>query len=294
VYTLPGLELVSSGSLTAAAGWPWEWDGRHSAGRLPHVIAATRHGHLALLGPNSELARFALWSRAAAPAPPVSTYDWDMAAAAQAAVTAFEQMKAFSKAQAANNAAAKGAGAAAAADPAGKPAAQTQQAGVQEAGEEGGEGGGGGRRGGVQMPKDFKGFMTKIGQDFQRAGGEVAKGFQKALDETQKGLQKVAQVSAPCTVLAAAVSRHGGWPAGHAIATYAVLQACAWPTYAYRGPVMSGWNARHACALTRSSNLGLSPRCDCRLVTPVQAWPLNNQTLTSFLSHRMWCGGAGV
>jgi hypothetical protein len=40
----------------------------------------------------------------------------------------------------------------------------------------------------------FIGFMSKIGQDFQRAGGGVAKGFQRAFDETQKGLQKVAQV----------------------------------------------------------------------------------------------------
>jgi hypothetical protein len=41
---------------------------------------------------------------------------------------------------------------------------------------------------------DLKGFMTKIGADFHRAGGGVARGFQKAFDETSKGLQKVAQV----------------------------------------------------------------------------------------------------
>jgi hypothetical protein len=47
--------------------------------------------------------------------------------------------------------------------------------------------------GGGSKP-DLKGFMTKIGADFHKAGGEVARGFQKALDETSKGLQKVAQV----------------------------------------------------------------------------------------------------
>jgi hypothetical protein len=43
-------------------------------------------------------------------------------------------------------------------------------------------------------PADLKGFMSKIGADFHRAGGVVAGGFQKAFDETSKGLQKVAQV----------------------------------------------------------------------------------------------------
>jgi hypothetical protein len=41
---------------------------------------------------------------------------------------------------------------------------------------------------------DLKGFMTKIGTDFHKAGGGMARGIQKALDETSKGLQKVAQV----------------------------------------------------------------------------------------------------
>jgi hypothetical protein len=45
-------------------------------------------------------------------------------------------------------------------------------------------------------PKDFRDFMARIGQDFQRAGGQVTAGLQRALDEAQRGLQKVAQVRA--------------------------------------------------------------------------------------------------
>ena len=202
VYTLPGLELVTSTSLSMCTGWHWSWDPRQSSCR-PHVIAATRHGHLALLGSGQELARLALAVKAPTPLAAAAVYDWDIAAAAHAAVTAFERMKALGMGPGGGGAAAGATGGLGGVSiRAGATGLQRNKSQgvvsggeqqVQEQQEQLGEVGEGGSNEQQQKPK-FIGFMSKIGQDFQRAGGGVAKGFQKAFDETHKGLQKVAQV----------------------------------------------------------------------------------------------------
>lgn len=52
-----------------------------------------------------------------------------------------------------------------------------------------------GSSGGGATTKAFKGLITRLGHDLEKAGGQVALGIQKALDETHRGLHKVAQVS---------------------------------------------------------------------------------------------------
>lgn len=186
------------------------------------AAAATRHGHLAILGPGAELIRLSLATDAeAVPQPPLSVYDWDLAAAAHAAATVIEQQQLQAWAAAAAAAVAPVRRVSAPSNLEGSLASglsvgssqglQTPLASVEESGGSStsssrkeqqqqqqlppaaGSGGGNGSNS-SSKPADLKGFMSKIGADFHRAGGGVARGFQKAFDETSKGLQKVAQV----------------------------------------------------------------------------------------------------
>lgn len=191
VYTLPGLELATDCPLSHCCGWRWEWEAA-ALPRLPHTTACTRHGHLALLGPNRELLRLALAERAAPLLPAETVFDWDLAAAAHAAGMAHEQARAAralatqrggAQQQQRRPGAEAGPGAGGDDGEAGAAVAGREAAGDGQQ-----EGAVGGR------PKDIKALFARIGQDFQKAGGQVAMGFQKAFDETHKGLQKVAQV----------------------------------------------------------------------------------------------------
>jgi hypothetical protein len=133
--------------------------------------------------------------------PPEAIFDWDLAAAVHAADVAFDKSgKAHGGPAAAAGRGTGRQGASEAAEAAGESPREAAAAaaacggGSSSAGtsprDEGRDGGGGaGAR-----PADFKRFMAKIGQDFQKAGEQVAMGLHKAFDETQKGLQKVAQV----------------------------------------------------------------------------------------------------
>ncbi len=117
-----------------------------------------------------------------------TSYDWDLAAAAHSAALAFERARALgatlnrgksTKAQRPGQGPSEvdEAAAAAVAAVAAAEAAQREQ-----------------HESGQRRPKDFIGFMSRIGQDLNKAGTDVAKGLQKAIDETHKGMQKVAQV----------------------------------------------------------------------------------------------------
>lgn len=166
--------------------------------RLAAVCAATRHGHLALLGPGSELIRLALAAGAAGGSlPPESVYDWTLATAAHAAAAAMErqQQQAWAALMAAAAAGANRrpgeAGSSVAkqgVDDHDNPSRNDHSATAADlaAGSDGSSSAG---------PKiNIKGFMNKIGDGLEKAGKGVAGGFVKAFDETQKGLQKVAQV----------------------------------------------------------------------------------------------------
>jgi hypothetical protein len=229
VYSLPGLALAADTPLSSCCGWPFGPD-RPSPSHYAHVAAATRHGHVALLGPQRELIRLALAAGTEAPSPPAQVYDWELAAAAAAAAAA-------DRARAAAAAAAAAAGGRTTTEP---PSAGTTPRSEAAEGSSGGAGGGRHSRVGAgallkaalrdaispRAPlepagsdseaeaaaagraapygagghgeaapraagKDLKGLMAKISHDFQKAGGQVAAGFQKALDET-RALQKVA------------------------------------------------------------------------------------------------------
>jgi hypothetical protein len=151
-----------------------------------------------LLGPNRELARLALAAGAAAPLPPEAVFDWDLAAAAHAAEVAAGRRWAAAPVQArsgggrrAGRASAGGAGAAAAGSSSSSSSDDEQGPGPPAAAVAVPD-----SAAALARPRDFKGFVARIGQDFQKAGGTVAAGLQKAFDETQRGLQKVAQVQA--------------------------------------------------------------------------------------------------
>lgn len=184
------------------------------------AAAATRHGHIALLGPGAELVRLSLASDAeAAPEPPLSVYDWDLSAAAHAAASVMEQqqLQAWAAAAAApvrrvsapsNLEGALSSGLSvgssqglqsplASVDESGGSISSTRREQPPAAGSNGSSSSlapSNSSNSNSSKPADLKGFMTKIGADFHRAGGGMARGIQKALDETQKGLQKVAQV----------------------------------------------------------------------------------------------------
>lgn len=188
------------------------------------AAAATRHGHIAILGPGAELVRLSLATDAeAVPQPPLSVYDWDLAAAAHAAATAVEQqqLQAWAVAAAAPvrrvSAPSNLEGSLASGLSVGSAQGlQSPLASVEESGSSftsssrkeqpslppaagsNGNSGSNANSTGSSRPADLKGFMSKIGADFHRAGGVVAGGFQKAFDETSKGLQKVAQVRIAC------------------------------------------------------------------------------------------------
>lgn len=190
------------------------------------ATAATRHGHLALLGKGAELVRLSLATDAeAAPQLPLAVYDWELAGAAHAAACAMEQqqLRAWAVAAAAparrssvpaqlEGAASTGLpsssslglqGPLASAEDSSGGRSREQQGAVGNPGDssskEAGQLAAAGGSAGSGRP-DLKGFMNKIGADFHRAGGGVARGFQKALDETSKGLQKVAQVCSQLTI----------------------------------------------------------------------------------------------
>lgn len=222
VYTLPSLELVRDMPLSSLLGWSWNWDHRHTSlsrststnldttqhhnssnnkaaaaavpdavcnTRLAAVCAATRHGHLALLGPGSELVRLRLAAGAAGvPEPPESVFDWDMATAAHAAVAVMErqQQQAWVAAMSAAAAAGEGRKAGHVDGSKQRAADSSDDDSAVAVAVEG--------AGGVGPKIDLKAFMNKIGDGLQQAGKGVAGGLQKALDETQKGFQKVAQV----------------------------------------------------------------------------------------------------
>lgn len=175
--------------------------GPNSLGRIGRAaVAATRHGHLVLLGDGAELIRLSLATDAeAAPQPPLMVYDWDLATAAYAAVTALEQqlLQAWaaeggsptrrSSAPSGLEESFSSPRAMAAAD---RRLSESQSSnrrnreellGLSSSGSSNGRG-------------ERKGFMSKFGADLNRASEGVARGFQKALDETSRGLQKVAQV----------------------------------------------------------------------------------------------------
>lgn len=203
VFSLPSLELMTDTTLSAAVGWQWLWDARAES-RLEHVCACTRHGHLALLGKGSELVMLSLSVGTDMPQAAEYIYDWDLAAAAHAAGLAFEQARVLSGSSNMNTSNRLQRHSGSNTDLGGKVTKglnnQDQGGGdaasvtaLAASSSDGGTTAGAGSSGG--RPKDFLGFMSKIGQDLNKAGEGVAKGFQKAIDETQKGLQKVAQVS---------------------------------------------------------------------------------------------------
>eukprot|EP00877_Chromochloris_zofingiensis_P001873 jgi/Chrzof1/11687/Cz06g05130.t1 len=202
VFSLPSLELMTDTTLSAAVGWQWLWDARAES-RLEHVCACTRHGHLALLGKGSELVMLSLSVGTDMPQAAEYIYDWDLAAAAHAAGLAFEQARVLSGSSNMNTSNRLQRHSGSNTDLGGKVTKglnnQDQGGGdaasvtaLAASSSDGGTTAGAGSSGG--RPKDFLGFMSKIGQDLNKAGEGVAKGFQKAIDETQKGLQKVAQV----------------------------------------------------------------------------------------------------
>ncbi|KAF6257112.1 hypothetical protein COO60DRAFT_1640212 [Scenedesmus sp. NREL 46B-D3] len=140
-----------------------------SGSRLASVCAATRHGHLALLGPGSELVRLGLAAGAAGAAvPPAAVYDWDLAAAAHAAASALERQQL----QAWHSSGRAGSGSGDAAGAAEKAAREEDEALAAAAAAAAGGG--------------FKGLIGNI-------GGGLTRGLSTALDATQKGLQKVVQ-----------------------------------------------------------------------------------------------------
>ncbi|KAF8064591.1 hypothetical protein HT031_003392 [Scenedesmus sp. PABB004] len=200
---LPAGSLERAGSAPADGGGGDAFSWGHS--RLAAVCAVTRHGHLALLGPGSELVRLGLAPGAAGAPASASVYDWELAAAAHAAAAALErrQLRAWAAAaasakEARRRAAAGAAGAAAPGSPSCADAAGDAAPADDDAGEPAAGGGaeaeaGGGSGGGGGGAAKLKGLMTKLGGDLQRAGGGVVRGVQKALDETQRGLTKVAQ-----------------------------------------------------------------------------------------------------
>lgn len=188
------------------------------------AAAATRHGHIAILGPGAELVRLSLATDAeAVPQPPLSVYDWDLATAAHAAATAVEQqqLQAWAVAAAApvrrvsapsnlEGSLASGLSVGstqglqsplASMEASGSSftsSSRKEQPSLLPAAGSNGNSGSNANSTGSSRPADLKGFMSKIGADFHRAGGVVAGGFQKAFDETSKGLQKVAQVRIAC------------------------------------------------------------------------------------------------
>jgi hypothetical protein len=167
------------------------------------AVAATRHGHLVLLGQGAELVRLSLAADAeAAPQLPLAVYSWDAAAAAHARGAALEQQQLRAWAAAAAAAAASAARRGREGSPAPAAAgAEAADGSIDSAHEQQHEqptaAAAAAAAAGLQAnggKPNLRGFMTKINADFQKAGGEVARGFQRAFDETSKGLQKVAQV----------------------------------------------------------------------------------------------------
>jgi len=199
------LSVSSSHSLSSQPSL----SGPNSLGRLGRAaVAVTRHGHLVLLGDGAELIRLSLATDAeAAPQPPLMVYDWDLATAAHAAVTALEQQllqawAAEGGSPTQRSSAPSGLEPSSGSESFSSPRAMTaadrrlseshsssnrrnreELLGLSSSG--GSSSNGRGER---------KGFMSKFGADLNRASEGVARGFQKALDETSRGLQKVAQV----------------------------------------------------------------------------------------------------
>ncbi|GBF96648.1 hypothetical protein Rsub_09281 [Raphidocelis subcapitata] len=220
VYSLPGLGLAVDAPLSAACGWRWGWDaacdGREPrlAACARHGLLALigQHRELVRVALGAGLpapappARVFDWELAAAAAAAEAAADAARGAAAAAAATAAAAAPpphrrgarqsvggvlsprhdaAGAAASAAGTAAAAAAAAASAASafdaplpppptPVATPTPGDGEPGAADAAAAAGAGASG------RAKPDFKGFMAKIGQDFQ-----------KAIDETHKGIQKV-------------------------------------------------------------------------------------------------------
>ena len=92
MFTLPGLELVTSQPLEALLGFPWSWTADTAgAAALQQTCSVGLDGQVVLTGAGWEIARLALAHTGQAPAQCSSLFDWDVAAAALAAAEAAGQ-----------------------------------------------------------------------------------------------------------------------------------------------------------------------------------------------------------